>query len=498
MDLTVPDRRLRRNGICTLPSLELLSSAEKVEQSKCKGEIKDREQFRKLEEALTVYNTNAKVIGMAHGNVVNRYILHTSGESASALEQLDNEIADYLSVSNIRKDFSLSDKNFVSYEVPNKNSPDVKLSEVLTNQEVSSGPSALCVGFGKDIGYHVITLDISELSQILIAGNAGSGKNTFLNMLLAGFLYKVKPDEMKLILIDTTKKTLKRYDGIPHLLTPVVSDKEEGLSALHWLLDEMERRNKIFADAGVKDLVAYNAQTDNKIPVIVTVVAEMQSLMAYNKAGMEAVVYCLSMKARECGIHLILATNHPSVDVVTRKIRKCIPSRIAFAVNTERVSQTILETIGADKLLGFGDMLYLAEGKNYPLRVQGAFVSKQELERIIEHIKKQKFPAEYDNKITITEIPDYKRVRDGEKDDWSIHKLLLDNVILLTMELGEISVSTLVRKVGIDEKRAERLITIMEKMGIIILEDNDSVNAKPRFKLCMAKEAIEREYLKKN
>ena len=143
-------------------------------------------------------------------------------------------------------------------------------------------------------------------------------------------------------------------------------------------------------------------------------------------------------------------------------------------------------------------MLYLAEGKNYPLRVQGAFVSKQELERIIEHIKKQKFPAEYDNKITITEIPDYKRVRDGEKDDWSIHKLLLDNVILLTMELGEISVSTLVRKVGIDEKRAERLITIMEKMGIIILEDNDGVNAKPRFKLCMTKEAIEREYLKKN
>jgi S-DNA-T family DNA segregation ATPase FtsK/SpoIIIE len=360
--------------------------------------------------------------------------------------------------------------------------------------------SPLCIGLGKVIGGKVILMELSKMPHLLVAGDDGSGKTSFLNTVLAGIMYKARPDEVKLILADTEMKGLTNYNGIPHLLVPVITGAKKAASALRWAVEEMERRCEAMKAKDVWDINEYNTVAEEKMPYIVIVIDEMSDLMMVAKADVEDAILRLAQKARACGIHMVLATQRPSVDVITGIVKANIPSRIAFAVSSLTDSRTILDMGGAEKLLGKGDMLFYPIGANKPSRVQGAFVSDEELNRVTDFIKQQAIPVEDNPEITNTVLPSDSQKEaknaaagDGEASEEDSQDELLDDAIRLVLDLGQASASMLQRRFRIGYNRAARLVETMEELGIV----GPATGSKPR-ELLLSRDEVEYRFLKKD
>ena len=481
------------------PPLELLNPVKKINRRQFDSDV--REQCRKLEQTLKDFRVSAKVTGVTRGPSVTRYELEPApGVKVSSVVNLADDIALRLAAPGVRVEAPIPGKAAIGIEAPNTTNDMVSFREIVDCEDVRKNPSKLCVGLGKDIEGKVITIDLAKMPHLLVAGTTGSGKSVCVNTLLAGIMYKARPDEVKLILVDPKVVELTNYNGIPHLLVPVVTDAKKAASALHWAVGEMERRYKSFADSRVRDIKAYNAQTEEKMPFIVIVIDEMSDLMMVAKADVEDAILRLAQKARACGIHMVLATQRPSVDVITGIVKANIPSRIAFAVSSLTDSRTILDMGGAEKLLGKGDMLFYPIGENKPSRVQGAFVSDEELNRVTDFIKQQAIPVEYSDEVTNVALPSDSQKEgknaaagDGEAPEDNGQDELLNDAIRLVLDLGQASASMLQRRFRIGYNRAARLVEKMEELGIV----GPAIGSKPR-ELRMSREEVEHKFLQKD
>ncbi|MBR0293746.1 MAG: DNA translocase FtsK [Acidaminococcaceae bacterium] len=481
------------------PPLELLNPVKKTNRRQFDSDV--REQCRKLEQTLADFRVNAKVTGVTRGPSVTRYELEPApGVKVSSVVNLADDIALRLAAPGVRVEAPIPGKAAIGIEAPNVTNDMVSFREIVDCEDVRKSSSKLCVGLGKDIEGKVITIDLAKMPHLLVAGTTGSGKSVCVNTLLAGIMYKARPDEVKLILVDPKVVELTNYNGIPHLLVPVVTDAKKAASALHWAVAEMERRYKSFADTRVRDIKAYNAQAEEKMPYIVIVIDEMSDLMMVATADVEDAILRLAQKARACGIHMVLATQRPSVDVITGIVKANIPSRIAFAVSSLTDSRTILDMGGAEKLLGKGDMLYYPIGANKPSRVQGAFVSDEELNRVTDFIKQQAIPVEYSDEVTNVVLPSdsQKEAKNaaagsGDAQEEQGQDELLDDAIRLVLDLGQASASMLQRRFRIGYNRAARLVEAMEELGIV----GPAIGSKPR-ELKMSRDEVEYKFLQKD
>ena len=353
-----------------------------------KAETEDKAQ--RIIKTLHDFKVSAEIVSACQGPAITRFELAPApGVKVSKITGLAEELALHLAVSSVRIE-PIPDKPYLGVEVPNKELNGVALREVLENEAFATAKSPLTVGLGKDIGGEVVLADLAKMPHLLVAGATGSGKSVCINTIITGILCKASPDEVKFILIDPKMVELSGYNGIPHLMASVITEPSKAAAMLNWAVEEMETRYLAFADAGTRNIETYNDKnTQLKMPYIVIIIDELADLMMVAPQEIESSVCRLAQKARAAGIHLVLATQRPSVDVITGLIKANIPSRISFAVSSQIDSRTILDTGGAEKLLGKGDMLFLPIGAAKPCRVQGAFVSDGEVERLLKFIRAQ-------------------------------------------------------------------------------------------------------------
>lgn len=370
-------------------------------------------------------------------------------------------------------------KSAIGIEVPNDESQMVSIREIIESKEFNDFKSPLAMGLGKDVSGKIIIGDIAKMPHLLIAGSTGSGKSVCVNTLITSIIYKAKPDEVKLVLIDPKVVELANYNGIPHLLVPVVTDAKKAANALCWAVTEMNRRYNLFAESQVKDINSYNEKTDNPLSRIVIIIDELADLMMVSSNEVEDYICRLAQMARAAGMHLIVATQRPSVDVITGVIKANIPSRISFAVSSQTDSRTIIDMGGAEKLLGKGDMLFYPLGANKPVRLQGAFISEEESEKVIEHVKSEVGELSYASDIEES-ISNVNTAKDDDADE------LLSDVIEFVINSGQASASMLQRKFKIGFNRAARLVDDMEERGIV----GPSEGSKPR-KVMISKEEFD-------
>lgn len=474
-----------------LPPLEILNMPTATLASSYEKDI--MQQCAVLEQTLADFRVRAKVIAVTRGPSVTRFELEPApGVKVSSVVNLADDIALRLAAPGVRIEAPIPGKSAIGIEAPNTKNDPVCFREVVDNKQVRQSESSLCIGLGKDISGNIIPADLSKMPHLLVAGSTGSGKSVCINTIIAGILYKARPEDVKLILVDPKVVELSNYNGIPHLLTPVVTEPKKAASALHWAVAEMERRYQTFADNHVRDINSYNSQAEQKMPFIVIIIDELSDLMMVAKVDVEDAILRLAQKARAAGIHLILATQRPSVDVITGIVKANIPSRIAFAVSSQTDSRTIIDMGGAEKLLGKGDMLFYPIGMNKPVRVQGAFVSDAELNRIVDFIIKQSIPVNYSEEVTEQELE-----CDGKgsaPEDGSSSMLaedeLLEDAIKLVLDMGQASSSMLQRRFRIGYTRAARLVDTMEEMGIV----GQAVGSKPR-EVIMSRQEVEERFL---
>ena len=453
-----------------------------------------RHQCGILEQTLADFKVRANVVAVTRGPSVTRFELEPApGVKVSSVVNLADDIALKLAAPGVRIEAPIPGKAAIGIEVPNLKNDTVFFKEVVDCDAVKHSGGKLCIGLGKDISGNIITADLSKMPHLLVAGSTGSGKSVCINTIIAGLLCKYPPDYVKLILVDPKVVELSNYNGIPQLLTPVVTDSKKAASALHWAVAEMERRYKAFAGSHVRDINSYNENAEEKMPFIVIIIDELADLMMVAKVDVEDAILRLAQKARAAGIHLILATQRPSVDVITGIVKANIPSRIAFAVSSQTDSRTILDMGGAEKLLGKGDMLFYPIGVNKPVRVQGAFVSDDELNRVVSFIKEQAIPVEYSNEVTEQALESDKNSNgqlagiDNDRDE------LFEDAVRLVMDTGQASSSMLQRKFRIGYTRAARLVDTMEELGII----SHAAGSKPR-ELIMPRAVIEDKFFTPN
>ena len=462
-----------------LPTAELLNKIDK--KSDENGKKKVLKNASLLEKTLSDFGVVAKVNQVTVGPTITRYEIQPSpGVKVSKIVNLTDDIALSLAAKSIRMEAPIPGKSAIGIEVPNENAQMVSVREVLESEEFKKFDSPLAMALGKDISGKVVIGDIGKMPHMLIAGSTGSGKSVCVNTLISSILYKSKPDEVKLLLIDPKVVELANYNGIPHLLIPVVTDPKKAASALNWAVVEMNRRYKLFADTQVKDITSYNEKAEEKLPKIVIIIDELADLMMASANDVEDYICRLAQMARAAGMHLIVATQRPSVDVITGVIKANIPSRIAFAVSSQTDSRTILDMGGAEKLLGKGDMLFYPLGAAKPVRLQGAFISEGESERVIDFVKSQiKEEVKYEEDIMET-ISKVSVAKSSDEDD------LLSEAITFVVENGQGSASMLQRKFKIGFNRAARLIDSMEERGIV----GQSEGSKPR-KVLISKEDLQ-------
>ena len=451
------------------PTLDLLDEAKNTPNDK------RRELYNKAEQLIAVldnFGVKAKPVQVTQGPTVTRYeIQPSSGTKLSKIVSLADDIALNLAVSTVLIAPVPGKAATVGVEIPNNNVTPVTIREMLDSPEFKNAKSKLTVCLGKDIGGNVVVGDIAKWPHALIAGATGSGKSVCINTIITSILYKADPSEVKLIMVDPKQVELGIYNGIPHLLIPVVTEAKKAAGALNWAVSEMMNRYDLFKNAGVRKLEMYNKLMEKnggeKLPQIVIIIDELADLMMVAAKEVEDYVCRLAQLARAAGIHLIIATQRPSVDVITGLIKANIPSRIAFFVSSQVDSRTILDKAGAEKLLGMGDMLYYPTGARSTTRVQGAFVSDGEVERIVEHIKETSPVTHYSEDLE----EHIERVSLGEngvtpdKDDDG--DSLLPDAIKLAVELGKISTSMIQRRLGVGYSRAGRIIDQMEARGIV-------------------------------
>ena len=476
-----------------LPPLQILDKPVVTDPISYEADI--MRQCSVLEQTLADFKVRAKVIAVTRGPSVTRFELEpAAGVKVSSVVNLADDIALKLAAPGVRIEAPIPGKAAIGIEVPNIKNDPVNFREVVDNDVVRGQESKLCIGLGKDISGNIIPADLSKMPHLLVAGSTGSGKSVCINTIIAGLLYKAHPDDVKLILVDPKVVELSNYNGIPHLLVPVVTDAKKAASALHWAVAEMERRYKAFADNHVREIKSYNEQAIEKMPYIVIIIDELSDLMMVAKVDVEDAILRLAQKARAAGIHLILATQRPSVDVITGIVKANIPSRIAFAVSSQTDSRTILDMGGAEKLLGKGDMLFYPIGYNKPVRVQGAFVSDGELNRIVDFIVKQSIPVEYKEEVT-TQVLECDAKENASTDDGTgqmVDDELFEDALRLVLDMGQASSSMLQRRFRIGYTRAARLVDIMEELGIV----GQSVGSKPR-EVILSRQEIEDRFLSK-
>ena len=472
-----------------LPPLELLDRPTTTDPASYQTDIMD--QCAVLEQTLADFKVRAKVIAVTRGPSVTRFELEPApGVKVSSVVNLADDIALRLAAPGVRIEAPIPGKSAIGIEAPNTKNDTVCFREVVEDEAVRTAKSRLCIGLGKDISGNIIPADLAKMPHLLVAGSTGSGKSVCINTIIAGILYKARPEEVKLILVDPKVVELSNYNGIPHLLTPVVTEPKKAASALHWAVAEMERRYKAFAESHVREIKSYNEQAQEKMPFIVIIIDELSDLMMVAKVDVEDAILRLAQKARAAGIHLILATQRPSVDVITGIVKANIPSRIAFAVSSQTDSRTIIDMGGAEKLLGKGDMLFYPIGFNKPVRVQGAFVSDAELNKIVDFIIKQSIPVNYSEEVTAQELEcDGKNNNSDESSQNTAGEdELFEDALGLVLDMGQVSSSMLQRRFRIGYNRAARLVDTMEELGIV----GQSVGSKPREVIMSRQEAEER------
>lgn len=431
-----------------------------------------QEKALKLEETLRNFHVDARVLQVTQGPTVTRYEIQPAvGVKVSSIVRLADDIALNLEAKSIRIEAPIPGKAAVGIEVENESVTMVRLREIIDSDAFKRSKSKITFAVGKDISGDAIVADLKAMPHLLIAGSTGSGKSVCINSIITSFIYKANPDEVKLILIDPKVVELGNYNGIPHLMIPVVTDPSKAAAALNWAVAEMTDRYKKFAEEGVRDLESYNEfviandEKDKVMPQVVIIIDELADLMMAAPSQIEESICRLAQMARAAGMHLIVATQRPSVDVITGVIKANIPSRIAFAVSSQVDSRTILDMQGAEKLVGKGDMLFNPMGMGKPIRVQGTFVSDAEVHKVIEFVKGQVDKTEY-NEDVLSKI-ERSNVQEGADDTDE----LLPDAIDLVVNSGQASVSMLQRRFRIGYNRAARIVDMMEARGIIGPQD---------------------------
>ena len=454
------------------PPIELLS---KGKAKALKGGAKLlTDTATKLQKTLYSFGVSAKVENVSVGPAITRYELKPAeGVRVSKIANLADDIALNLAAETIRIEAPIPGKQAVGIEVPNKEKETVHLREVLESKEFQENKSKLTVALGKDVAGNTQLADIAKMPHMLIAGSTGSGKSVCINTIITSIIYNAKPSEVKLVMVDPKVVELSVYNGIPHLLIPVVTDPKKAAGALAWAVQEMDDRYNKFASKGVRDLKGYNKAIEKeggigKLPQIVIIVDELADLMMVAAKDVEEAICRLAQKARAAGMHLVIATQRPSVDVITGLIKANIPSRIAFAVSSQVDSRTILDTIGAEKLLGKGDMLFFPSGAPKPSRVQGAFVSDEEVEKIVDFVKSNgtaTYSEDILESIENNNKTDKELAQEQTADD-DTDPFLMD-AIQTVVETGQASTSFIQRRFKVGYARAGRIIDQMEERGVI-------------------------------
>ena len=474
----------------TFPSVSLLNDADSsFDDSNSRTEL--RETAQKLITTLKSFNVDAKLLNVSKGPAVTRYeLLLGEGIKVSKVVGLANDLALRLAAPSVRIE-PVPGKEAIGIEIPNKAVSVVHIKEVLDSADFTKFDSKLAFAMGKDISGKNIIYDLSRMPHVLIAGSTGSGKSVCINTLITSLIYKADPNEVKLLMIDPKVVELGVYNGIPHLLIPVVTEPRRASGALYWAVQEMLRRYSLFADNNVRDIKGYNKMitasgSENTLPHIVIIIDELADLMMVAPNEVEDSICRLAQMARAAGMHLVIATQRPSVDVITGLIKANVPSRIAFAVSSHIDSRTILDSSGAEKLLGRGDMLFKPVGAPKPLRIQGAFIDDKEVERVVDFIKGD-YEAKYDEDI-IEKIDSGKPVNvSDEFSDPSDNDELLPKAIEIAVEAGKISASHLQRRLKVGFSRASRMIDQMQERGIISPPDG----SKPREVLISKEDYLE-------
>ena len=438
---------------------------------------------RKLEEALHSYGIRADVVGVNCGPVITQFEVQPApGVKSSSIVNLAQDLAMCLAAPTIRIEAPIPGKSVIGVEIPNTKAAMVRLRDVIETAEFDRAKSPLAFGLGRDIVGKTVIADLAKMPHVLVAGTTGSGKSVCVNTMLISMLYKVSPRDVRLILIDPKVVEMSVYNDIPHMLIPVVTDPQKAAGALKWAVKEMEERYQKFAALKVRDISRYNEVIDDPalhMPYIVIIIDEMADLMMVAANDVEDSVCRLAQKARAAGMHLVLATQSPRVDVITGMIKANIPSRIALAVSSQTDSRVILDMVGAEKLLGHGDMLYMPIGASKPTRVQGAFVGDEEVERVVEFIRSQGLEETggYDEAI-LDKVENYVIESDDAKEQGEGRPLdpLLREAVDIVLEQGQASISMVQRRLRVGYARAARLVDEMELLGIV----GPSVGSKAR------------------
>lgn len=479
------------------PPLSLLNKSKATDTAALSAELDHTAEH--LVDTLKSFGVETRIVDISRGPTVTRYELQPcAGVKISKITNLADDIALNLATAGVRIEAPIPNKAAVGIEVPNKASAVVGVRGILESPAFINAKSKLTVALGRDIGGNVVVTDIAKMPHGLIAGATGSGKSVCINSIIISLLYKATPDEVKLLMIDPKVVELGIYNGIPHLLVPVVTDPRKAAGALGWSVTEMERRYKMFADRGVRDLAGYNKFVENlgdpevqKMPHIVIIIDELADLMMTAPNEVEDSINRIAAKARAAGMHLIIATQRPSVDVVTGVIKANIPTRIAFAVSSQIDSRTILDSAGAEKLLGRGDMLFSPVGSTKPNRIQGCFVSDEEVEAVVDYIKSD-HTVDYDDDVMVEierQAAIEKKQKTGLPEDGPEGDPMLDEAIRVVVENGMASTSLLQRKLKLGYARAARIVDEMEQRGVV----GPYEGSKPRKVLISKEQLLERE-----
>ena len=453
------------------PPIELLSQGEKKGLKGGKKTLTDT--ATKLQKTLYSFGVSAKVENVSVGPAITRYELRPAeGVRVSKIANLADDIALNLAAPSIRIEAPIPGKQAVGIEIPNVENEMVHIRDVMQSEAFTDGKSKLGFALGKDVGGEAIVADIAKMPHVLIAGSTGSGKSVCINTIIASIIYKAKPSEVKLVMVDPKVVELSIYNGIPHLLIPVVTDPKKAAGALAWAVQEMTNRYSLFAKKGVRDIKGYNAAVEKegqegKLPQIVIIIDELADLMMVASKDVEDAICRLAQMARAAGMHLVIATQRPSVDVITGIIKANIPSRIAFAVSSQVDSRTILDMVGAEKLLGKGDMLYYPAGAPKPVRVQGAYISDKEVEKIVDFLKAEGEVTYSEDIIQSIERNNMNDKQQEEADEDDDTDPFLMEAIDVVVETGQASASFIQRRFKVGYARAGRIIDQMESRGII-------------------------------
>ncbi len=479
-----------------LPPLALLDEAAESEGGYSESALEAMS--RLVEMKLLDFNIEVEVVAVNPGPVITRFELDLGpGVKVSQISNLAKDIARALSAISVRVVEVIPGKSVIGLEIPNENRAIIRLSEILNTQEYEQSSSPLTLALGKDISGEPVVVDLARMPHLLVAGTTGSGKSVGINAMILSMLYKTLPRDVRLIMIDPKMLELSVYEGIPHLLTPVVTDMNEAANALRWCVGEMERRYRLMAALGVRNIGNYNRKVREAndagtpisdplfnpeqalegaehpvlgpLPYIVIVIDELADLMMVVGKKVEELIARLAQKARAAGVHLILATQRPSVDVITGLIKANIPTRIAFQVSSKVDSRTILDQMGAEQLLGHGDMLYVPPGTSVPVRVHGAFVSDQEVHKVTAHLKGRSEP-EYLTEILESSsepVPGLSPANGGEGADDTENDPLYDQAVMIVTQTRKASISGVQRRLKIGYNRAARMIEHMEETGVV-------------------------------